>query len=127
MVVLNPAESRRLLAKATVALPEVQNAWKNGMIIIGRGITNAYVSEEPFNISVEPKAAQTLGLVTGGITNVNMAPPPCTWPVPLIDPGALCPDGGTGQTCHAQRLNRPMGASAPTVLRPNTRRRWPKV
>ena len=38
LVVLNPAESRRLLAKATVALPEVQNAYKNGMIIIGLGI-----------------------------------------------------------------------------------------
>jgi len=46
LVVLNPSESRRLLAKATVALPEVQNAMKNGMIIIGRGITNAYVTEE---------------------------------------------------------------------------------
>ncbi len=46
LVILNPSESRRLLAKATVALPEVQNAMKNGMIIIGRGITNAYVTEE---------------------------------------------------------------------------------
>ena len=36
MVVLNPAESRRLLAKTAVALPEVRNAWKNGMIIIAR-------------------------------------------------------------------------------------------
>ena len=45
MVVLNPSESRRLLAKATVAIPEVQNAWKKGMIIIGRGVTNAYVTE----------------------------------------------------------------------------------
>jgi len=34
LVILNPSESRRLLAKATVALPEVQNAWKNGTIII---------------------------------------------------------------------------------------------
>jgi hypothetical protein len=61
MVVLNPADSRRLLAKATVALPEVQNAWKNGMIIIARGITNAYVTEELFGITVEPKAGQTVG------------------------------------------------------------------
>jgi len=33
LVVLNPSESRRLLAKATVALPEVQNAVKNGTMI----------------------------------------------------------------------------------------------
>ena len=45
MVVLNPAECKRLLAKATVALPEVRHAWKTGTIIIARGITTAYVTE----------------------------------------------------------------------------------
>jgi len=81
LVVLNPSESRRLIAKATVALPEVQNAWKNGMIIIGRGITNAYVTEEFFKISVEPKGAQTSGIITKGWLNSTGAPPPCTWHV----------------------------------------------
>ncbi|MBM4333539.1 MAG: hypothetical protein FJ117_20365 [Deltaproteobacteria bacterium] len=81
LVVLNPAESRRLLAKATVALPEVRNAWENGMIIIGRGITNAYVTEELFNITIEPKAGQTAGLISKGITNNHAAPPVCTWHV----------------------------------------------
>ena len=95
LVVLNPAESRRLLAKATVATPEVQNALKKGMIIIGRGITNAYVSEELFNISVEPKAAQTSGLITGGIANVNMAPPPCTWHV--IKDGKVMEDADSNE------------------------------
>jgi hypothetical protein len=78
MVVLNPSESRRLLAKATVAMPEVQNAYKNGTIIIARGITNAYISEELFGITVEPKAAQTVGLVSKGIADGNIEPPPCT-------------------------------------------------
>jgi len=81
LVVLNPAESRRLLAKAAVALPEVQNAWKNGMIIIARGITSAFVTEEFFGMSVEPKAGQTVGMVCNGITNANSGPPPCTWHV----------------------------------------------
>lgn len=81
MVVLNPSESRRLLAKATVALPEVQNAWKNGMIIIGRGVTNAYVTEELFKTTVEPKAGQTVGLICKGFTNAHSGPPPCTWHV----------------------------------------------
>ena len=75
LVVLNPPESRRLLAKATVALPEVQNAWKNGMIIIGRGITNAYVTEEFFKISVEPKAGQTAGIISKGFLNSTSGPP----------------------------------------------------
>jgi len=81
MVVLNPAESRRLLAKATVALPEVRNAWNNGMIIIARGITNAFVTEEFFGITVEPKAGQTIGMVCAGITNGNSGEPPSTWHV----------------------------------------------
>ena len=81
LVVLNPAESKRLLAKTTVALPEVQNAYENGIIIIARGITNAFVMEELFGIQVEPKAGQTVGMVCGGITNANSGPPPCTWHV----------------------------------------------
>ena len=81
LVILNPAESRRLLAKATVALPEVQSAWKNGLIIIARGITNAYVTEEFFNISIEPKAGQTAGLICNGIANNHAGPPVCTWHV----------------------------------------------
>lgn len=81
LVTLNPSESRRLLAKAVVALPEVQNAWKNGMIIIARGITSAYISEELFGISVKPKAGQTIGMVVNGITDANSGSPPCTWHV----------------------------------------------
>lgn len=81
LVVLNASESRRLLAKATVVLPEVQNAWKNGTIIIARGITNAFVTEEFFGISVEPKAGQTVGMVCDGITNGNSGPPSSTWHV----------------------------------------------
>ena len=81
LVILNPSEARRLLAKATVALPEVKSAMKKGMIIIGRGVTNAYVTEEFFNVQVEPKAAQTVGMVCSGVTNANSGPPPCTWHV----------------------------------------------
>jgi hypothetical protein len=81
MVVLNPSESRRLLAKATVALPEIRNAWNKGIIIIARGITNAYVTEEFFKISVEPKAGQTAGLICNGIANNHAGPPVCTWHV----------------------------------------------
>jgi hypothetical protein len=78
MVVLNASESRRLLAKATAALPEVQNAWKKGTIIIARGITTGYVTEELLHISVEPKGGQTIGLVCNGIANANSGPPPST-------------------------------------------------
>jgi len=78
MVTLNPAESRRLIARATVALPEVKAAMKQGWIIIARGITAAYVSEELFGIEVNPKSQQTAGIISRGMTNSNTAPPPCT-------------------------------------------------
>jgi len=78
LVTLNPSESRRLLARATIQLPEVKAAMKKGWIIIARGITAAYVSEEMFNITVNPKSHQTVGLITRGNTNANTAPPPCT-------------------------------------------------
>lgn len=78
LVVLNPSESRRLLAKATVALPEVRQAFENGTIIIARGITNAYVTEELLGIRVEPKAGLTVGMVCGGMTTGNSGPPATT-------------------------------------------------
>ena len=81
LVVLNPSQSRRLVAKGAVASPVFQKAYKDGMIIIARGITNAYVCEELFNISIDNKANQTVGLVAGGATNVAGTPPPCSWHV----------------------------------------------
>jgi hypothetical protein len=81
LVVLNPAASRRLVAKAAVNCSEVKNAWENGTIIIGRGITNAFVTEELFDIKLESKAAQTLGIISNGIANAHTGPPPSTWHV----------------------------------------------
>jgi hypothetical protein len=78
LVTLRPAASRRLIAKATVELPEIKAAMKKGIIIIARGITAAYVSEEMFNITVEPKSFQTAGIIVDSATNSNNAPPPCT-------------------------------------------------
>ena len=80
-VVLNPPQSRRLIAKGAVASPIVQKAYRNGMIIIARGITNAYVSEELFKIKIENKTNQTAGFVGNGATNSTSTPPPCTWHV----------------------------------------------
>ncbi|UYP46260.1 hypothetical protein NEF87_002545 [Candidatus Lokiarchaeum ossiferum] len=43
---LNPSQSRRLIAKGIVALPEIQHALEDGKIFVSRGSTNAYVLEE---------------------------------------------------------------------------------
>ncbi|MHB1131972.1 MAG: hypothetical protein ACYC4L_06230 [Chloroflexota bacterium] len=43
---LTPAESKRLIAKAVVRLPEVRRAWESGRIIIGNGSTTGFVAAE---------------------------------------------------------------------------------
>ena len=81
LITLNPAASRRLIAKATVALPEMQAVMKKGWLIIARGITSGYICEELFGITIEPKSTQGTGCVAKGATNGNTTPPPCTWHV----------------------------------------------
>jgi hypothetical protein len=44
--VLTPPESKRLIAKAVVAIPEVQYALHNGRIVVAKSTTGAYVAEE---------------------------------------------------------------------------------
>jgi hypothetical protein len=63
---LTSAESKRLIAKGVLKLPEVQNALRNGKIIIAGGITNAYVAEELLGIEIKEKYRYTAGLVTQG-------------------------------------------------------------
>ena len=45
-VILNPYESRRLIAKAVAKLPAVENALKDGWIIVATGSSTGYVAEE---------------------------------------------------------------------------------
>ena len=45
---------------------------------MARGIANACVPEEFFDISVEPKTGQTVGLICHGITNADSGTPPNT-------------------------------------------------
>jgi hypothetical protein len=52
-ITLTPAESKRLIAKAVVKLGEVKKAFKNGIIVIGVGTTNAYVAEELLGKKIE--------------------------------------------------------------------------
>lgn len=46
---LTPAESKRLIAKAVVTIPEVVSARDEGYLVIARGTTNAYIAEELLN------------------------------------------------------------------------------
>ena len=60
---LVPAESRRLLAKAVVKMPEVQAALENAYVILPGSTANAYVIEELLGRQIAP-ASYTAGIVT---------------------------------------------------------------
>ncbi len=73
LVSLTPSESKRLIARAVARLPEVKKALENGLLIIARGSTNAFVAEEILNISIEPKADEYCrGFIFDGELRANM-------------------------------------------------------
>ncbi|HOF90029.1 MAG TPA: hypothetical protein PLZ36_18280 [Armatimonadota bacterium] len=59
-IVLTVAQSKRLIAKAVAALPEVRRALEEGTVAIGRGTTNAYVAEEVLGHEI-PKGEYVAG------------------------------------------------------------------
>lgn len=66
LVSLTPAESKRLIAKGVAALPEVKRALKQGIVIIARGTTNAFVVEELTGDKIEPKSYFAAGFIVDG-------------------------------------------------------------
>ncbi|MCX5906360.1 MAG: hypothetical protein NTY64_03995 [Deltaproteobacteria bacterium] len=60
--ILTVAESKRLIGKAVAQMPIVKNALANGMVIIIKGTTDAYVAEE-----ITGKKADHAAFVTGRI------------------------------------------------------------
>ncbi len=68
--VLNPSQSRRLIAKGLVALPQIQEALKSGKISVTRGSTNAFILEELCKVlGIEnelEKADYTMGQIIPG-------------------------------------------------------------
>jgi hypothetical protein len=60
--ILTVAESKRLIGKAVAQMPIVKNALENGMVIIIKGTTNAYVAEE-----ISRKKLNHAAFVTGRV------------------------------------------------------------
>jgi len=63
---LTSSESKRLLGKAVAALPEVQQAKKNGYLVVARGSTNAFVIEEIMNKKMD-KERYIAGQIIKGV------------------------------------------------------------
>jgi hypothetical protein len=70
IVVLDPSESKRLIARAVAALPEVEHAKESGRLIIGHGTTNAFVAEEILGETVS-KWRYSAGIIAGGKLDVS--------------------------------------------------------
>ena len=64
--VLNPAESKRLLAKAVASLPEIQDAYKHGNLLVATCSTSAFVLEELTGEKVAPHC-YCIGMVADGM------------------------------------------------------------
>jgi hypothetical protein len=54
-IVLTVSESKRLIAKGVVALPELVDAMKTGMVVVATGTTNSYVLEELWNKKIDKR------------------------------------------------------------------------
>ena len=65
IVVLTPYESRRLIAKGVLALPEVKRALESHLFIVSRGTTTAYIAEELTGKALD-KGLCTAGIITDG-------------------------------------------------------------
>ena len=66
---LTAAESRRLIAKAVVQMPEFKAAWESAYVLLAGGTTNAFIAQE-IGYDVEP-AQCTVGLSTDGLLCVT--------------------------------------------------------
>lgn len=72
IVSLTPSESKRLIAKAVVKLPEVRRAWQKGLIVIRHGTTCGFVVEELLGITIN-KGDFVSGSITGGELTGNIS------------------------------------------------------
>ena len=66
MIVLTPAESKRLIAKAVVQMETVREALADGYVVVAGGTTNAYIVEEIEEKEID-RALYTAGIVTRGV------------------------------------------------------------
>ena len=70
LVVLTPAESKRLLSLAVAQLPEVQHALSHGRLIIGHGTTNACIAQQLLGEPIS-KWRYSAGVIVDGSLGVT--------------------------------------------------------
>ena len=73
-LLMTPAEGKRLIAKAIASLELVQEAYKNGIVIVSTSTSTAYVAEELMGKELPEKGMFTAGVVShdgAGITTAD--------------------------------------------------------
>lgn len=89
-----PAESKRLIARAVAALPELQAALADDLVVIAHGSTNVYVAEEILGASAFADAGRPRGaFLSGQIFNGVMCQtePSEKGPMIVLDRGQVIP------------------------------------
>lgn len=71
MFTLTPSESKRLLAKAVVQMPEVKAAWETAYLLLAGGTTNAFLAQELLGDRSIAPARCAVGLSTNGLLCVT--------------------------------------------------------
>lgn len=70
ILVFNPAESKRLIARAVVGLTEVQHAYADARLVVANGTSNAFVLEELTGERVAPHRF-SIGMVADGLLTMS--------------------------------------------------------
>ncbi len=78
------AESKRLIAKAVVAMPQVRAALERGRVIVGGGTTNAYIAEELLGKPVAP-GYFTKGIICHGLLCTTFRSPDWIKPFSFVN------------------------------------------
>ena len=103
LVSLTPSESKRVIAKGVAALPEVQRAMQRGLIVVGRGTTNAYVAEELTGETIDNKSHYAAGFIVDG--ELSATPVVSLIPVVVLRDGTKVA-GGRRYRAAFNRLTR---------------------
>lgn len=68
---LTSAESRRLIAKAVIQMPEFKAAWENAYVLLAGGTSNAFIAQELMEQENIDPSLCTVGISTDGLLCVT--------------------------------------------------------
>jgi len=72
-VTLTPAEGKRLIAHCVANMEAVRKAYREGILVVATGTTNAYLVEELTGLELPDKGMFTAGVVTGEAASITVA------------------------------------------------------